>query len=86
MRQTLKEFGYNLSKVPLIYDNKSVIRMVDIPVDHGHTKHIDILYHFLRDHSCWGHASSPKVLQEQTPSANPFKRSAEATTHEASVL
>jgi hypothetical protein len=35
---------------------------------------------------CWGHASSPKVLQEQTPSANPFKRSAEATTHEASVV
>jgi hypothetical protein len=32
------------------------------------------------------YASSPKVLQEQTPSANPFKRSAEATTHEASVL
>jgi hypothetical protein len=35
---------------------------------------------------CWGYASSSKVLQEQTPSANPFKRSAEATTHEASVL
>ena len=35
---------------------------------------------------CWGQASSPKVLQEETPSANPFKRSAEATTHEASVL
>jgi hypothetical protein len=39
------------------------------------------------DHKfCWGHASPPKVLQEETPSANPFKRSAEATTHEASVL
>jgi hypothetical protein len=35
---------------------------------------------------CWGHASSPKVLQEDTPLANPFKRSAEATTHEALVL
>jgi hypothetical protein len=35
---------------------------------------------------CWGHASSPKVLQEDTPSANTFKRSAEATTHEALVL
>jgi hypothetical protein len=38
------------------------------------------------ENSCWGHASSLKVLQEETPSANPFKRSAEATTHEASVL
>jgi hypothetical protein len=36
--------------------------------------------------NCWGHASSPKVLQEETPSLNPFERSAEATTHEASVL
>jgi hypothetical protein len=35
---------------------------------------------------CWGQASSPKVLQEETPSANPFKRSAEAITHEASIL
>jgi hypothetical protein len=36
--------------------------------------------------ACWGHAPSPKVLQEETTSANLFKRSAEATTHEASVL
>jgi hypothetical protein len=35
---------------------------------------------------CWGHASSLKVLQEETPSVNPFKRSAEDTTHEASAL
>ena len=25
--------------------------MADNPVDHGHTKHIDIQYQFLRDHS-----------------------------------
>jgi hypothetical protein len=35
---------------------------------------------------CWGHASSPKVLQEQTPSVSPFKHSAKVATHEASVL
>jgi hypothetical protein len=35
---------------------------------------------------CWGHASLPKVPQEETPSANPFERSTEATIHEASVL
>jgi hypothetical protein len=40
MRQTLRDFGYNLSKVPLLCDNKSAIR----------TKHIDIRHHFLRDH------------------------------------
>ena len=50
MRQTLRDFGYNLSKVPLLCDNESAIRMADNPVEHSHTKHIDIWHHFLRDH------------------------------------
>jgi hypothetical protein len=50
MRQTLRDFGYNLSKVPLLCDNKSAIRMADNPVEHSRTKHIDIQHHFLRDH------------------------------------
>jgi hypothetical protein len=50
MRQTLQDFGYNLSKVPLLCDNESAIRMADNPVDHSRTKHIDIRHHFLRDH------------------------------------
>jgi hypothetical protein len=39
-----------LSKVPLKCDNESAIRLADNPVEHSHTKHIDILHHFLRDH------------------------------------
>jgi hypothetical protein len=50
MRQTLRDFGYNLSKVPLLCDNESAIRMADNPVEYSRTKHIDIRYHFLRDH------------------------------------
>jgi hypothetical protein len=50
MRQTLRDFGYNLSKVPLLCDNESAIRMVDNLVEHSRTKHIDIQHHFLRDH------------------------------------
>jgi hypothetical protein len=50
MRQTIQDFGYNLSKVPLLCDNESAIRMADNPVEHSHTKHIDIRHHFLRDH------------------------------------
>jgi hypothetical protein len=50
MRQTLWDFGYNLSKVPLLCDNESAIRMADNPVEHSHTKQIDIWHHFLRDH------------------------------------
>jgi hypothetical protein len=50
MRQTLRDYGYKLSKVPLLCDNESAIHMADNPVEHSRTKHIAIWYHFLRDH------------------------------------
>jgi hypothetical protein len=50
MRQTLRDYGYKLSKVPLLCDNESAIRMTDNPVEHSRTKDIDIGYHFLIDH------------------------------------
>jgi hypothetical protein len=50
MRQTLRDYGYKLTKVPLLCDNESAIRMADNPVEHSRTKHIAIRYHFLKDH------------------------------------
>jgi hypothetical protein len=50
MRQTPRDISYNLSKVPLLCDNESAIRLADNPIEKSHTKHIDIWYHFLRDH------------------------------------
>jgi hypothetical protein len=50
MRQTLRDYGYKLTKVPLLCDNESAIHMANNPVEHSHTKHIAIRYHFLRDH------------------------------------
>jgi hypothetical protein len=50
MRQTLRDYDYKLTKVPLLCDNESAIRMADNPVEHSRTKHIAIRYHFLRDH------------------------------------
>jgi hypothetical protein len=50
MRQTLRDYGYKFSKVPLLCDNESAIRMADNLVEHSRTKHIAIWYHFLRDH------------------------------------
>jgi hypothetical protein len=35
MRQTLRDYGYKLSKVPLLCDNESAIRMADNPVEPG---------------------------------------------------
>jgi hypothetical protein len=49
MRQTFRDYGYELSDVTLLCDNKSAIRMTDNPIEHRRTKHIDIRYHFLRD-------------------------------------
>jgi hypothetical protein len=50
MRQTLRDYDYKLSKVPLLCDNESAICMADNPIEYNRTKHIDIRYHFLRDH------------------------------------
>jgi hypothetical protein len=50
MRQTLMDYGYKLSKVPLLCDNESAIHMADNPIEHNRTKHIDNRYHFMIDH------------------------------------
>jgi hypothetical protein len=54
MRQTLRDFGYNLSKVLLLCDNDSAISLADNPIKHSRTKHIDIRHHLLRDHQQMG--------------------------------
>jgi hypothetical protein len=50
MRQTLKDYGVIFYKVPLLCDNESAIKIAHNPVQHNKTKHIEILYHFIRDH------------------------------------
>ena len=37
-------------RIPLLCDNESTIKIVNNPVQHSRTKHIDIRHHFLRDH------------------------------------
>jgi hypothetical protein len=61
MRQTLRDYSYKLSKVPLLCDNESAIRMADNLVKHSRTKHIDIWYHFLRDHQQKGDIESAYI-------------------------
>jgi hypothetical protein len=51
MRQTLKDYGYSMNHVPLLYDNESTIKIAYKPCEHSRTKHIDIRHHFLRDHA-----------------------------------
>jgi hypothetical protein len=54
MRQTLKEYGVNCDKVPLLCDNESAIKIAYNPVQHSRTKHIEIRNHFIRDHVAHG--------------------------------
>ena len=50
MKQTLKDFGCQFTKIPLLYDNESAIKLANNPIAHSRTKHIDIHHHFLGDH------------------------------------
>nr|CAE01974.2 OSJNBb0051N19.3 [Oryza sativa Japonica Group] len=47
---TLKDYDLTFEKVPLFCDNTSAINIAKNPVQHSRTKHIDIRFHFLRDH------------------------------------
>ena len=46
----MKDYGITYRNVPLLCDNESAINIAENPRDHTRTKHIDIRYHFLRDH------------------------------------
>ena len=50
MVSTLRDFGLVIDSVPLFCDNTSAINIAKNPVQHSRTKHIDIRFHFLRDH------------------------------------
>jgi hypothetical protein len=42
MKQTLSDYGCEFSKIPLLCDNESTIKLANNPVQHSRTKHIDI--------------------------------------------
>ena len=50
MRNQLLDYGFKLEKIPIFYDNTSAITITQNLVQHPRTKHIDIKYHFIREH------------------------------------
>ena len=50
MQTQLKDYGVNLTKIPILCDSKSAIAITENPVHHSRTKHIDVRYHFIKDH------------------------------------
>ncbi|WVZ88909.1 hypothetical protein U9M48_035376 [Paspalum notatum var. saurae] len=50
MKATLSDFGLRFGRIPLLVDTTSAISVAKNPVLHSRTKHIDVRFHFLRDH------------------------------------
>ena len=50
MQHQLADYGVIATKTPIFCDNTSAIAITNNPVLHSRTKHIDIRYHFIRDH------------------------------------
>ena len=44
------DYGMKLTKIPIYCDNTSAIAITENPVQHSRTKHINIRYHFIREH------------------------------------
>ncbi|WVZ58643.1 hypothetical protein U9M48_008888 [Paspalum notatum var. saurae] len=50
MKATLSDFGLRFGRIPLLVDSTSPISVAKNPVLHSRTKHIDVRFHFLKDH------------------------------------
>ncbi|GKF36668.1 hypothetical protein Tco_0113426 [Tanacetum coccineum] len=50
MRSQLTDYGFRFNKIPMYYDNKSAIALRCNNVQHSRSKHIDIRFHFMKEH------------------------------------
>ena len=51
IKQQLSDFGITLHNIPIFFDNTSAINITKNPVQHSHTRHIEIKHNFIRDHA-----------------------------------
>ncbi|GJQ93346.1 hypothetical protein Tco_0004485 [Tanacetum coccineum] len=50
MRSQLTDYGLGFNKIPMYYDNKCTIALCRNNVQHSSSKHIDIIFHFIKEH------------------------------------
>ncbi|GKC71905.1 copia protein [Tanacetum coccineum] len=50
MRTQLLDYGFWYNKIPIYCDSQSAIAISCNPVQHSRTKHINIRYHFIKEH------------------------------------
>nr|GFA62510.1 ribonuclease H [Tanacetum cinerariifolium] len=49
MRTQLTDYGFHFDKIPMYCDSKAAIAISCNPVQHSRTKHIDVIYHFIKE-------------------------------------
>ncbi|GJW85129.1 hypothetical protein Tco_0158274 [Tanacetum coccineum] len=49
MRSQLTDYGFAFSKIPLYCDNKSAIALCCNTVQHSRSKHIDVMFYFIKE-------------------------------------
>ncbi|GJT02297.1 hypothetical protein Tco_0823466 [Tanacetum coccineum] len=64
MKSQLNNYDIYYKMVPIFCDNTSAIEISNNPVLHSRTKHIDIRYHFIRDHILKGDIELHFILTE----------------------
>ncbi|KAL8148790.1 hypothetical protein AgCh_005962 [Apium graveolens] len=67
MKNQLLDYGLQVNKIPIFCDNTSAIVITENPVQHLRTKHIDIKYHFIREHIMNAYELSKKEGKVGTP-------------------
>ncbi|GJU09173.1 copia protein [Tanacetum coccineum] len=50
LRTQLTDYGFHFDKIPMYCDSKAAIAISCDPVQHSRTKHIDVRYHFIKEH------------------------------------
>ncbi|GJX35967.1 hypothetical protein Tco_0247524 [Tanacetum coccineum] len=50
LRTQLTDYGFHFDKIPMYCDSKATIAISCNPVQHSHIKHIDVRYHFIKQH------------------------------------
>ena len=50
IKYQLKDINLRYSTIPILCDNTSAINLAKNPIQHSRSKHIDIKYHFIKDH------------------------------------
>ncbi|GJS61193.1 retrovirus-related pol polyprotein from transposon TNT 1-94 [Tanacetum coccineum] len=49
LRTQLTDYGFHFDKIPMYCDSKATIAILCNPVQHSRTKHIDVIYHFIKE-------------------------------------